>query len=317
MPAIPAMGSVWQYWGIAEADIINGADPVATWQKLPPTCRRRSASYDETLRVGCRASGPGQLTFDGKSEQNDHTIDDDVSSETPPPPRSGSAGREHRRRGIRRHEDAALKLLLLGIVDAIAVYAVFVPRPQGSGSSPPSWRRRRGRQLDLLLAQEAPGEVPDAGHHLPHLFQVFVLVYTGYIAFTNYGTGHNGSKEQAVSSLMASSLERVEDSPTYPVTVVDQLGTLGLLVTDPDGEALVGTNDQPLTEVDAQFETARPSPSTAGRRSSSPTCSRAPTRSPSSRAVLRRPERRRHPHARRLQRLPVRRRSSTTRPPAP
>lgn len=34
MPAIPAMGSVWQYWGIAEAGIINGADPVATWQKL-------------------------------------------------------------------------------------------------------------------------------------------------------------------------------------------------------------------------------------------------------------------------------------------
>jgi arabinogalactan oligomer/maltooligosaccharide transport system substrate-binding protein len=34
MPAIPAMGSVWQFWGIAEANIINGADPVATWQKL-------------------------------------------------------------------------------------------------------------------------------------------------------------------------------------------------------------------------------------------------------------------------------------------
>ncbi|MFT2817311.1 extracellular solute-binding protein [Leifsonia sp. A12D58] len=34
MPAIPAMGQVWQYWGIAEAAIINGADPVTTWQKL-------------------------------------------------------------------------------------------------------------------------------------------------------------------------------------------------------------------------------------------------------------------------------------------
>ena len=45
---------------------------------------------------------------------------------------------------------------------------------------------------------------------------------------------------------MASSLQRVEDSPTYPVTVVDRLGTLGLLVTDPDGDAFVGTNDQPL-----------------------------------------------------------------------
>ncbi|GAA1055474.1 sugar ABC transporter substrate-binding protein [Agromyces luteolus] len=34
MPAIPAMGSVWQYWGIAEASIINGEDPAATWEKL-------------------------------------------------------------------------------------------------------------------------------------------------------------------------------------------------------------------------------------------------------------------------------------------
>ncbi|MCE0510172.1 maltose ABC transporter substrate-binding protein [Microbacterium sp. KKR3/1] len=34
MPAIPAMGSVWQFWGVAEAAIINGADPTTTWQKL-------------------------------------------------------------------------------------------------------------------------------------------------------------------------------------------------------------------------------------------------------------------------------------------
>lgn len=34
MPAIPAMGSVWEFWGVAEAAIINGADPKATWQKL-------------------------------------------------------------------------------------------------------------------------------------------------------------------------------------------------------------------------------------------------------------------------------------------
>lgn len=34
MPAIPAMGAVWEFWGVAEAAIINGADPAATWQKL-------------------------------------------------------------------------------------------------------------------------------------------------------------------------------------------------------------------------------------------------------------------------------------------
>lgn len=34
MPAIPAMGSVWQYWGIAEAEILNGSDAEATWTQL-------------------------------------------------------------------------------------------------------------------------------------------------------------------------------------------------------------------------------------------------------------------------------------------
>ncbi|MGV2901306.1 sugar ABC transporter substrate-binding protein [Microbacterium sp. AGC62] len=34
MPAIPAMGAVWEFWGVAEAAIINGADPKTTWQKL-------------------------------------------------------------------------------------------------------------------------------------------------------------------------------------------------------------------------------------------------------------------------------------------
>lgn len=34
MPAIPQMGGVWQFWGIAEAAIINGADPKTTWDKL-------------------------------------------------------------------------------------------------------------------------------------------------------------------------------------------------------------------------------------------------------------------------------------------
>lgn len=35
MPSIPEMGAVWQYWGVTEADIINGkGDPAALWQKM-------------------------------------------------------------------------------------------------------------------------------------------------------------------------------------------------------------------------------------------------------------------------------------------
>ncbi len=34
MPSIPEMGSVWEFWGVTEANIINGADPITTWDKM-------------------------------------------------------------------------------------------------------------------------------------------------------------------------------------------------------------------------------------------------------------------------------------------
>lgn len=34
MPSIPEMGEVWAFWGVTEAQIVNGADPVATWDKM-------------------------------------------------------------------------------------------------------------------------------------------------------------------------------------------------------------------------------------------------------------------------------------------
>ncbi|WP_345751520.1 ABC transporter permease subunit [Microbacterium rhizophilus] len=149
-----------------------------------------------------------------------------------------------------------LKLVLLGIVDAIAVYAVLV-----------LIGFQQWVVIGVVVAVAAivnwiyfsrrtlPAKYLTPGVIFLCLFQVFVLIYTGYVAFTNYGTGHNGTKDQAVASLMASALERVPDSPTYPVTVVEQGGALGLLVTTPDGEALVGTTKQPLEPVpDAAFE---------------------------------------------------------------
>ncbi|MBP1327423.1 arabinogalactan oligomer/maltooligosaccharide transport system permease protein [Leucobacter exalbidus] len=151
-----------------------------------------------------------------------------------------------------------LKLLLLGVVDAVAIYGVVILATAGQWlvaaivvgvAAIVNWIYFSRRKLPAKYL--APGVI------FLILFQVFVLVYTGYIAFTNYGTGHNGSKDQAVSSLMSSSLERVEDSRAYPVTVVDQAGTLGLLVTDADGEAMLGTADTPLAPVNATIEDGR------------------------------------------------------------
>jgi arabinogalactan oligomer/maltooligosaccharide transport system permease protein len=144
-----------------------------------------------------------------------------------------------------------LKIVLLAIIDAISIFAAFMLVLQNN------WV-----VAALVLAVTAlvnwvylsrrflPAKYLTPGLIFLAVFQVFVLLYTCYVGFTNYGTGHNGTKEQAVSSLLASSLQRVDDSPTYPVTVVDRLGELGLLVTDPEtGDALVGTNDEPLSRV--------------------------------------------------------------------
>ena len=186
-------------------------------------------------------------------------IDDEVVPDTTAPAPKPTK-RQRQAAGIADAASGSMKMLLvkllaLGIVDAIALYALFILVTADQWliaaivavvTIAVNWIYFSRRKL--------PAKYLTPGVLFLVLFQVFVLVYTGYIAFTNYGTGHNGSQEQAVSSLMASSLQRVEDSPTYPVTVVDQLGTLGLLVTDPDGDALIGTNESPLTEVDAEFD---------------------------------------------------------------
>ncbi|KQX05356.1 MULTISPECIES: maltose ABC transporter permease MalF [unclassified Leifsonia] len=185
------------------------------------------------------------------------TITEDVDSGTTPPPT------RNQKRAARVAEAASvgtkallLKIVLLGVVDAVALYALFV---------------LVGHEQWLVAAivvvvtalfnwiyfspRKLPAKYLAPGVLFLVVFQIFTLVYTGYVAFTNYGTGHNGTQEQAIDSLMSSALVRVPDSPTYSVTVIDEAGTLGLLVTDPDGTVSVGNNETPLHEVtDATVE---------------------------------------------------------------
>ena len=141
------------------------------------------------------------------------------------------------------------------------------------------------------------------------VFQIFVLIYTGYIAFTNYGTGHNGSKEQAVAALMSAALQRVPESPTYDVTC---------------RRAATRRRAWPARHRPGRRGQHRHERHTAdrghwrrdGRRQSGrsrglvdpllPAGDRAHRRDHlARRAIQRRSERRRDPHARRIQRLPV------------
>lgn len=175
-------------------------------------------------------------------------IDEDVTEEKPTR-RAQQAARvaEAASAGLKA---ILIKIVLLGLVDAIALYALFV-----------LFAKQQWVVFGIVLAVTlivnwiyfSPGKLP-AKYLTPGViflvvFQIFAVGYTAYIGFTNYSTGHNSDKSQAISALMSSALERVPDSPAYGVTVLDQAGALSLLVTDPDGTVSIGSNDKPLEPV--------------------------------------------------------------------
>ncbi|EYR63470.1 maltose ABC transporter permease [Actinotalea ferrariae CF5-4] len=82
-------------------------------------------------------------------------------------------------------------------------------------------------------------------------FQIFVVVYTVFVAFTNYGDGHNSTKQDAVEFLLIDNERRVEGSDAYQVSVVEQDGgALGLAVVTGSGDVRVGTAEEPLRTVE-------------------------------------------------------------------
>jgi len=80
------------------------------------------------------------------------------------------------------------------------------------------------------------------------VFQLFTMAYTGYVAFTNYGTGHNVSKEQAVNALLAQNERKVDGTANYPLTIIRDGDTLGFAIVD--GETVrAGTAEEPMQDI--------------------------------------------------------------------
>ena len=134
-----------------------------------------------------------------------------------------------------------VKIVLLGILDAAMLFAVMV---------------LIGNE-DYLFAGIVTvttiiinwifltrGKLP-AKYLLPGLlfmlvFQVYVVGYSAYIAFTNYGTMHNSDKADAINALLLNGQTRIQDANFYPLTVtVDDTGELNFLVTFTDEQGNV------------------------------------------------------------------------------
>jgi arabinogalactan oligomer/maltooligosaccharide transport system permease protein len=152
-----------------------------------------------------------------------------------------------------------VKVVGLGLLDALVLYAVFVLALHGDGILAVAvtvaavlvnwvYLRRGWLPAKYLI----PGTI------FLVVFQMYAIVYSGYIAFTNYGDGHIGNKEAAIEVLIDKSLTRVPESPAYGMVVVERLGQLAFLVTGPDGEAAIGGDERPLEAApDAEFEAGK------------------------------------------------------------
>ncbi|MGW8568046.1 ABC transporter permease subunit [Isoptericola sp. NPDC055881] len=144
----------------------------------------------------------------------------------------------------------AVKIVLVALVDALGVFAVLAAWRAGSWGI-------LAAMLALLVAanwvyftkRALPLKYILPGLAFLLVYQVYVVGYTGYVAFTNYGDGHNSTKEQAVDALLVQNERRVEGSPALPLTVVESDdGDLGFAVLD-DGAVEVGTAEEPLSDA--------------------------------------------------------------------
>src|SRR3954470_16051551 len=111
-----------------------------------------------------------------------------------------------------------VKLLLVGLVDALGVYGIL------SAVAVQSWAILAFLVLALVVVnwvyfsrRAVPGKYLVPGLLFLFVYQIFAMAYTGYVAFTNYGDGHNSDKADAIESISIQNETRVEGSPTLPL----------------------------------------------------------------------------------------------------
>jgi ABC-type sugar transport system permease subunit len=89
------------------------------------------------------------------------------------------------------------------------------------------------------------------------VFQLMPIVYNAGISLTNYSTGHNLTKEEAIAAIQEASLVPPVDGRTYQMTPAEKDGALVLLLVDDEsGKPFVGTEDglEPLPPGDVTIQ---------------------------------------------------------------
>ncbi|MDG4760152.1 ABC transporter permease subunit [Micromonospora sp. WMMD710] len=148
------------------------------------------------------------------------------------------------------------KVLLLGLTAGIAVWAAF-PLIDGE-----KWAglallaaTTAGLFYLYLTRRHIPAKYLVPGTLFLIAFQVFPVLYTASTAFTNFGDGHRGSKDEAIVAIQTSSVTQVPGSTEYALSVATKgdpaTGPLVFLVTDPATGTVSAGDTGGLRRLDA------------------------------------------------------------------
>ncbi|PKQ25374.1 MAG: maltose ABC transporter permease [Actinobacteria bacterium HGW-Actinobacteria-4] len=171
--------------------------------------------------------------------------------------RPSPAGEPHSRQWRGLGIGFLIKLLLMGIVNALGVAVVL------AAWASESWAILGAMVVIVVVVdwiyfskRALPLKYLTPGLIFLAIFQLFTMAYTGYVAFTNYGTGHAGSQTQAVDALLIQNERRLETSPSFVLSIVRDGDELGFAIVV-DGAVRVGSPESPLTEApDAEVDQA-------------------------------------------------------------
>ncbi len=145
-----------------------------------------------------------------------------------------------------------VKLVLMALINAFGLYGILAAWAAGN------WGILAFLVVALVVADLVyflptrrllPAKYLFPGLAFLLVFQIFVVLYTAATAFTNYGDGHNATKDAAITQLTTTYEQRIEGSGAYPVTVLEGADGLALAAVEED-QVLVGAADRPLSPLE-------------------------------------------------------------------
>jgi len=109
-----------------------------------------------------------------------------------------------------------IKILFLGLINGAAIWAIPALLANGAYLMLGVLVLCTvGLDFFLLGRRFIPGKYVIIGAVLLLIFQIIPILYTVSIAFTNYSTGHIGTKEEAIATITTDSVAEADGAPLY------------------------------------------------------------------------------------------------------